>query len=215
MGSSENKNIMLFESAEGSIGVLKDIARNPAKLRDLFLMAYEICGYDFKTKEDKYPTRPKASYDDLLSYYNQMDHIKIDRHSIIKALELLIASNPDDTIGGSYEEKYETLKKGLHHKSPGEKVLLDYLFENGYRLPDFTNYNLEKYYIQPDFVYQKENALIFVDGGIHKKAINKADDDRKRKILELAGYDVLVWDDTSEKVDSFVSRRQDVFRKVR
>jgi len=215
MGSDENKNIMLYESAEGSIGVLKDIARNPAKLRVLFLMAYDICGYDFKTKEDKYPTRPKASYDDLLSYYNQMDHIKIDRHSIIKALELLIASNPDDTIGGSYEEKYETLKKGLHHKSPGEKELLDYLFDNGFRLPDFTNYNLEKYYIQPDFVYEKENALIFVDGGIHKKAINKADDDKKRKVLELAGFDVLVWDDTSEKVDSFVSRRQDVFRKVR
>ena len=36
MGSEENKNIMLYESAEGSIGVLKDIARNPAKLRKYF-----------------------------------------------------------------------------------------------------------------------------------------------------------------------------------
>ena len=72
---------MLYESAEGSIGVLKDIARNPAKLRDIFLKAYEICGYDFATKEDKFPERPKASYDDLLSYYNQMDHTKIDRHA--------------------------------------------------------------------------------------------------------------------------------------
>jgi hypothetical protein len=99
MGSLENKNIMLYESAEGSIGVLKDIAKNPAKLRDLFLKAYEICGYDFSTQEDMFPNRPKASYDDLLSYYNQQDHIKIDRHSIINALKLLIASNPDDTVG--------------------------------------------------------------------------------------------------------------------
>jgi superfamily II DNA or RNA helicase len=52
MGSNENKNIMLYESAEGSIGVLKDIARNPVKLKELFLMAYKICGYDFSTKED-------------------------------------------------------------------------------------------------------------------------------------------------------------------
>ena len=37
MGSCENKNIMIYESAEGSIGVLKDIARNPAKLREIFL----------------------------------------------------------------------------------------------------------------------------------------------------------------------------------
>jgi superfamily II DNA/RNA helicase len=215
MGSNEFKNIMLYESAEGSIGVLKDIARNPAKLRELFLKAYDICGYDYNTKEDKFPLRAKASYDDLLSYYNQMDHIKINRHSIVKALELLIASNPDDTVGGSYEEKYEELKSGLHHRSPGEKELLDYLYENGYRLPDFTNYNMEKYYIQPDFVYEKEKALLFVDGGIHKKALTKADDDRKRKTLELAGFDVLVWDYTSEQVSSFVSRRLDIFRKVR
>lgn len=215
MGSDEFKNIMLYESAEGSIGVLKDIARNPAKLRGIFLKAYEICGYDYVTKEDLFPTRPKASYDDLLSYYNQMDHIKLDRHSIIKALELLIVSNPDDTVGGTYEEKYEELKKGLHHRSPGEKVLLDHLFENGYRLPDFTNHNMEQFYVQPDFVYEKEKALVFVDGGIHKKAINKADDEKKRKTLELAGFDVLVWDDTSEPVAAFVTKRQDIFRKVR
>jgi very-short-patch-repair endonuclease len=215
MGSGENKNIMLYESAEGSIGVLKDIARNPAKLRVLFLKAYEICGYDFASKADKYPLRPKAGYDDLLSYYNQMDHIKIDRHSIIKALELLIASNPDDTVGGSYEEKYESLLKGLHHRSPGEKELLDYLYVNGYRLPDFTNYNMEKYYVQPDFVYEKDKAILFVDGGIHKNAIVKATDERNRKTLELAGFDLLIWDNTSESVESFVSRRQDIFRKVR
>lgn len=215
MGGNENKNIMIYESAEGSIGVLKDIARNPAKLRVLFMKAYEICGYDLTSKTDKYPMRAKASYDDLLSYYNQTDHAKIDRHSIIKALELLIASNPDDTIGGSYEEKYEELKKGLHQRSPGEKVLLDFLFNNGYRLPDFTNYNMDKYFVQPDFVYEKEKALIFVDGGIHKNAIIKADDDKKRKVIELAGFDVLVWDDTSEPIASFISRRQDIFRKVR
>jgi len=215
MGSDEYKNIMLYESAEGSIGVLKDIARNPAKLRDIFLEAYKICSYDFATKEDLFPTRPKASYEDLLSYYNQMDHTKIDRHSIIKALELLIVSNPDDTEGGTYEEKYDGLKKGLHHRSPGEKVLLDYLFDNGYRLPDFTNHNMEQFYVQPDFVYEKEKALVFVDGGIHKKAINKADDEKKRKTIELAGFDVLVWDDTVEEVASFVTRRQDIFRKVR
>ena len=215
MGVNENKNIMLYESAEGSIGVLKDIARNPVKLRELFLKAYEICGYDYSTKKDKYPNRPKASYDDLLSYYNQGDHLRINRHSVIVALELLITSKPDDTKGSTYEEKYEELKKGLHHRSPGEKLLLNYLFENGYRLPDHTNYNLEKYFIQPDFIYKAGNVLIFVDGGIHKNAVLKADDAKKRLILEKDGYDVLVWDETSEPIASFIIRRQDVFRKVR
>jgi len=215
MGSGEHKNIMLYESSEGSIGVLKDIARNPGKLKDIFSLAYEICGYDVNLKTDNYPERPKASYDDLLSYYNQKDHISIDRHSIIPALDLLLTANPDDTIGGSYEEKYETLSKGLHHRSPGEKKLLDYLFNGGYRLPDYTNYNMAQFYVQPDFFYVKERAVIFVDGGIHKNLILKADDQKKRKIIELAGFDVLVWDEISETVDSFVAKRQDIFRKVR
>ena len=206
---------MLYESSEGSIGVLKDIARNPAKLHELWLLAYKICGYNYETKEDKYPSRPRASYDDLLSYYNQIDHQKINRHSAIAALELLISSKPDNTEGTTYEGKYRELFKNIHQSSPGEKLLLDFLFESGYQLPDFTNYNLEKYYIQPDFVYKDEKALIFVDGGIHKNAVVKADDAKKRIILKNDGFDVLVWDQTSEPVSAFVTRRQDIFRKVR
>lgn len=215
MGSEENKNIMIYESAEGSIGVLKDIAKNPVQIRNMFLEAYAICGYEYETKSDKFPFRPKASYDDLLSYYNQMDHIKIDRHSVINALELLIAANPDDTVGITYEDKYSELLKGLHHASPGEKQLLDYLYQNGYRLPDYTNYNMEDYYVQPDFVYKNERALIFVDGGIHKNNVLKASDLKKRKTLELDGFDVLTWDYTEEAVETFVANRLDIFRKVR
>ena len=131
------------------------------------------------------------------------------------ALELLIISNPDDTQGSTYEEKYQELLGKIHIKSPGEKKLLDYLFENGYRLPDYTNYKMEQFFIVPDFVYKDDKALIFVDGGIHKTAILKADDLKKRTALTNAGYDVLVWDDTSESVDAFITKRQDIFRKVR
>ena len=103
----------------------------------------------------------------------------------------------------------------MHQKSPGERVLLDYLYNNGFRLPDYTNYNLEQFYIQPDFIYEREKAVIFVDGGIHKNNTIKLNDDIKRKHLITAGFDVLVWDDTKETVSSFVTRRQDIFRKVR
>jgi superfamily II DNA/RNA helicase len=215
MGSGENKNIMIYESAEGSIGVLKDLARNTVKLRELFMKAYEICGYDYTSKTDKFPERPKASYDDLLSYYNQKDHPIIDRHSIISALELLITSTPDDTQGSTYEEKYQELLNKVHHRSLGEKKLLEHLFQNGYRLPNYTNHRMEEFYIEPDFVYKDDKALIFVDGGIHKNSVLKADDLKKRTALMNAGYDVLVWDETSEPVEAFITKRQDIFRKVR
>ena len=70
------------------------------------------------------------------------------------------------------------------------------------------------YYIQPDFIF-KPNHLVFCDGGIHKKSEVKNEDERKRKILENAGYDVLVWDETSEPLEQFIQRRKDVFRKVK
>ena len=82
-------------------------------------------------------------------------------------------------------------------------------------MPDFTNHNLERFYVQPDFIYKKENAVIFVDGGIHKKTITKADDIKKRNALSIAGYDVLEWDYTSEEIQAFITRRKDIFRKVR
>ena len=215
MGAGDNPNIMLYESTEGSIGILKDIANNPIKLKEIYTSAYEICGFDKNIKKDNFPERPKASYDDLLSYYNQSDHNVIDRYSIKNALELLMSVNPDDTKGSSYDEKYIQLKKGIHPKSPGEKQLLDFLYENGFRLPDHTNYNLEQFYIQPDFVYEKEKALIFVDGGIHKKEEIKIGDEEKRKHLKLAGFDVLAWDQMSEDLSSFISKRRDIFRKIR
>lgn len=73
----------------------------------------------------------------------------------------------------------------MHHKSPGERQLLDYLFNNGYRLPDYTNYNLEQFYIQPDFVFNKEKALVFVDGGIHKNIALKLSDEKKENNWKL------------------------------
>lgn len=215
MGTLENKNLMLYESTEGSIGVLKDIAKNAGKLIEIFKEAYSICGYDWVTKKDMFPDRVKATYEDLLSYYNQKDHLIINRHSIIPALELLINSKPDNTQGGTYEEKYHSLLNSIHKDSPGEKQLLEYLFNNGYKLPDHTNYNMEKFYIQPDFVYEKNKALIFVDGAVHKNNITKADDLRKRRLLENSGYDVLTWDYTNESVESFISNRKDIFAKVR
>lgn len=214
MGKDDAKNILIYESAQGSLGILSQLAQDGSKLRQVFEEAYDICGYDFKTKEDLFPSRSKATYDDLLSYYNQQHHKEINRHVVIPALEALLACEIDNSETGNYDDNYEKLKRGLHPKADGEKALLEHLYKNGLKLPDHTNYNMADYYIQPDFIF-KPNHLVFCDGGIHKKSDIKNEDERKRKILENAGYDVLVWDETSEPLEQFIQRRKDVFRKVK
>jgi len=123
------------------------------------VIAYAICGYDYASKEDKFPNRAKATYDDLLSYYNQTDHVKIDRHSIIKALELLISANPDDTIAAVMKRNSRILKRAYIREAQEKRSCWITFFENGYRLPDFTNHNMEQFYVQPDFVYEKEKVF--------------------------------------------------------
>ncbi len=214
MGNDDAKNILIYESAQGSLGILSQLAENGSKLHQVFEEAYEICGYDLKTKEDKFPQRPKATYDDLLSYYNQIHHTEINRHLVKPALEALLACEIDNSPTGNYDDHYVLLRKGLNVKAGGEKVFLEYIYKNGLRLPDHTNFNMAEYYIQPDFIF-KPNHVVFCDGGIHKKTDIKNEDLRKRKILENAGYDVLIWDELTETIEQFIQRRKDIFRKIK
>jgi hypothetical protein len=65
-----------------------------------------------------------ASYDDLLSYYNQRDHKFIDRHLIKDALnKLLLCSIEIQTNQSyqSYDEHYQALLRGLDPNSPTER----------------------------------------------------------------------------------------------
>jgi hypothetical protein len=82
MGSKESPNILIYEAAEGSLGILSQITQDSDRLKEVFVQAYRLMHFDPETKQDIAPEKPKASYDDLLSYYNQqhskilLDHIQ-------------------------------------------------------------------------------------------------------------------------------------------
>jgi hypothetical protein len=68
-----------------------------------------------------------ASYDDLLSYYNQRDHKIIDRHLIKDALEKLRICSIEiqtNTGFGSYEEQYQALLRNLDPNSSTERKFI-------------------------------------------------------------------------------------------
>ena len=90
VGDPEAPNILLYEAAEGSLGILSQFVEDINVFHEVVEQAIKLCRYD--DPEYKGP----ASYDDLLSYYNQRDHKIIDRHLIKDALEkLLICSDRD------------------------------------------------------------------------------------------------------------------------
>ncbi|PKP47256.1 MAG: DEAD/DEAH box helicase [Bacteroidetes bacterium HGW-Bacteroidetes-11] len=224
MGPEESRNILIYEAAQGSLGILSQLIAETSKLREVFREAYRVIQYDPDTHQDTAPDKPRASYDDLLSYYNQRYHEKLDRHSIKGALELLMICESDNTAALSShfdkrETHYQFLLGHYDQNSVMEKKLIDFLYINRLRLPDRAQVNLSKiagFYISADFIYMDGNdieAIVFCDGSVHDKNEVHEDDHHKRKLLSDAGYDVIEWH-YAEPLEKLVERRKDIFRKI-
>jgi len=210
MGKPENPNVFLYESSEGSLGILSQFVDSPDIFRKVVEEAIKICRFDEEDYQDA------ASYDDLLSYYNQRDHKIIDRFLIKDALnKLLICSLEINTNRQyqDYDEQYRILRESIDPNSSTEREFLDYLYKNDLRLPDLAQKRVDGVFVQPDFYYEK-NIHIFCDGTPHDKPSVKEDDEWKRQQIISLGHEVLVYyykDDLAE----FVKKRSDIFRKVR
>jgi superfamily II DNA/RNA helicase len=210
IGDPKSPNILLYEAAEGSLGILSQFADDVGTFHRVVEEAKALCRFD-----DPEYLAP-ASYDDLLSYYNQRDHKIIDRHTIKDALEKLRASQIElqsNPAFRNYEEHYQALLAALDPNSSTERKFIDFLHEHGLRLPDKAQMKVEGIYVQPDFYYEPR-IHVFCDGTPHDEPEVKAADALKRQALIARGDEVWVYyykDDLAAKV----AQRPDIFRKVR
>ncbi len=210
IGDPQAPNILIYEAAEGSLGILSQFVEDIDVFHKVIEQAIAICRYD----DEKY--KGPASYDDLLSYYNQRQHRIIDRHLIRDALEKLricsieIPSNPGFK---NYEEHYQALLRGLDPNSSTERKFIEYLYQNGLRLPDAAQKRVEGLYVQPDFYYEPR-IWVFCDGTPHDEAAVHADDEVKRQAIFARGDEVWVYH-YRENLAEKVAARPDIFRKVR
>jgi superfamily II DNA/RNA helicase len=210
VGKQESPNILLYEASEGSLGILSRFADDPVSLHAVVRRAKEICRYD--DTEYKAP----ASYDDLLSYYNQRDHRIIDRFLIKDALEKLLACTIElQTNSGyrSYDEQYQSLLEAVDSTSSTERPFLDYLYKNGLRLPDNAQKRTPGIYSQPDFYYEPR-IWVFCDGSVHDRPEVKVEDQKKRSEILARGDEVWVYY-YKDDLATIVAKRPDIFRKVR
>lgn len=215
MGTTDWPNMMIYEASEGSLGILSQLVENPTKFKQVIEEAYSIC--HFKDGEDQDPEHKPATYQDLLSYYNQRYHQDIDRHLIKEQLEKLFNSSMD-VLGRSkftsYEDHYSAIKKNIDPNSVTEVKFLDYLYKNGYKLPDVAQYNVPHVYVKPDFFYSDSKTCVFCDGTPHDVDRVKEHDKEIRKQLINKGYDVFVYYYT-DLLEEIISKRPDIFKKVR
>ncbi|MBD2714370.1 DEAD/DEAH box helicase [Microvirga sp. STR05] len=205
----EGRNIFLFESAEGSLGVLSQFVHNKDVFHQVIQEAWDLCLFDDLTY-----TEP-ASYGDLLSYYNQRDHLLINRFSIKDALEKLLAcqicllTNADFD---SYEEHYQHLWDAHDKSSSTERTFLAHLKKHKLRLPDKAQHRVEGIYCQPDFYYEP-GIWVFCDGTPHDKPDQQERDAIQREAITNRGEEVIVYH-YKDCLDTLVAERPDVFYPV-
>ena len=210
MGDLEAPNILLYEASEGSLGILSQFVDDITVFHKVVEQAILLCRYD----DEGY--KGPASYDDLLSYYNQRNHKIIDRHLIKDALEKLRICSIEiqtNTGFGSYEDQYQALLRAVDPNSSTERKFLDFLYQSGLRLPDSAQNRVDGLYVQPDFYYEPR-IWVFCDGTPHDDPALKIEDSAKRQSIIARGDEVWVYyyrDNLAEKI----AARPDIFRKVR
>mgnify|MGYP001551152979 CR=1 FL=1 len=210
VGEPEAPNILLFEASEGSLGILSQFVEDVKVFHKVVEQAIKLCRFD----DESY--KGPASYDDLLSYYNQRDHKKIDRALIKDALEKLRVSSvtiETNSKFSKYEEHYQSLLRTLDPTSTTERKFVDHLYKNGLRLPDAAQKRVEGIYVQPDFYYEPR-FWVFCDGTPHDEAATQADDSSKRQAIIAGGDEVWVYN-YRDDLATILAARPDIFRKVK
>jgi hypothetical protein len=199
IGRERQNRIILWEAAEGGIGVWERLIEEGSAFSRLARRALELLHFDCETEEERAEWEkrcPAACYDCLLSYANQLDHRHLDRHLVRDFLLRLARSAPLRGDGRSYAEQYAWLCEHADPASPFEREFLDHLFEKKLKLPDFAQYTPEPdVFVQPDFYYRRggiPGACVFIDGPPHDQDPQKEEDRRAREALEDRGYRVLV-----------------------
>lgn len=210
IGASDSPNILIYEASEGSLGILSRFVKDINVFRQVIACATSICRFD----DVEY--RGPASYDDLLSYFNQRDHAIINRHLIKDALKKLAESYLEIQSSRSfanYEEQYQFLLRNIDPNSSMEREFVDYLYRNNLRLPDAAQKRVEGIYVQPDFYYEPR-FWVFCDGTPHDDSAVIQDDREKRDAIMAIGDEVWSWYYRENLADK-IALRPDIFKKVR
>jgi len=194
--ADDRRVILLYESAEGGAGVLRQLLDRPDAMAEAACEALRLCHFDPNTganlhrapgaKEDC----EAACYDCLMSYYNQMDHELLDRQLIRDTLLELAHGTLKASPGPATREAHLRALKTLC-ESDLEREWLDFLETCNLCLPDAAQVLIEACHTRPDFLYKDQAVAIYIDGPAHDQPDVAARDAQVADCLMDLGYTVI------------------------
>ncbi|MHB8088735.1 MAG: Zn-binding domain-containing protein, partial [Anaerolineaceae bacterium] len=193
---AERHSILFYESAEGGAGVLRRLVDDSSAFARVAAQALQVCHFDPQTGEDlRHAPNAKedceaACYDCLMSYSNQMDHRHLDRQTI---KEYLLQCSQSSSIASP-----QTISRADHYQrllnlcqSDLEREWLGFIEKGNFRLPSHAQWLLEDCHTRPDFLYEQEHSVIYVDGPHHQYPERQLRDHDQVECLEDQGYTVI------------------------
>jgi very-short-patch-repair endonuclease len=192
----QRQQILFYEAAEGGAGVLRHLVDQPQDLARVARKALELCHFDPDTGADlrRAPGAREdceaACYNCLMSYANQREHSLLDRKEIINILQWLagskVKSAPSPVSRSVHLDKLMRLAG-----SDLEREWLQFMEDNNYRLPSSSQRLFAKCSTRPDFIYDEEQTVIYIDGSPHDYPERKQRDIEQTVCMEDKGFLVL------------------------
>ena len=201
IGTGKYRRILLWEAAEGGIGVGERLIREKDSLARIARQALAVCHYDSETGEELRDPDTSfcavACYQCLMSFTNQGDHRLLDRRVIRGFLMDLSTTTTQELVSGrSRNEQFDWLMNQADPNSSFETEFLQYLYENDCYLPDYAQYRpADDLLVQTDFYYERDGrngVCVFIDGPHHDLAKQGESDASIRNELEDRGFGVVV-----------------------
>lgn len=187
--------ILLYESAEGGAGVLRQLLDGDAFAR-VCRRALELCHFDPDTGADlgKAPRSKEicdaACYDCLMTYGNQPDHQQLDRKKI-RDLLLEFSKATVATAPAPIPRAAHLANLLQRADSQLERDWLGLLEANNLRLPSHAQKRFDQCQTRPDFYYEEAKAVIYIDGPPHDYPERQQRDGVQTDCMENAGYVVI------------------------
>ncbi len=194
--SSDRRLFLLYEAAEGGAGVLRRLCEEQAAIAEIAREALRLCHYDPDNGDDlRRAPRAKedceaACYDCLMSYYNQREHQQLDR-KLLRDLLMKLAQSRTATSPGANPRADHLAKMLPQCESELERRWLNFLESRGFRLPSKAQTFIESCLTRPDFIYEDQQAAIYVDGPSHEFPDRQARDHRQTEAMEDRGFTVI------------------------
>jgi hypothetical protein len=190
VGQGEWQSILLYENAEGSLGVLARLVDEPEVIARVATEGLSLCHFD-PDGHDLKPDCRRACYQCLLSFDNQREALRLNRHAIRDALLQLAGARTLRWVGDRpYHAHLQHLLAQTDPRSELERRYLRDLAREGRRLPDAAQYRVADPSCVADFFFAPR-TLVFCDGAPHDEQAQRRRDDELRAKLREAGYEVL------------------------